>query len=114
MDEESQVLRVTESAAARVRALLAQRKGPALGVRVGVKRAGCNDMSYTLEFAEDVRPGDEVIAEKGVTIVVDAEAILYLVGSEMDFVNEKLASRFVFNNPNETGRCGCGESFKID
>ncbi|MBL8675146.1 MAG: iron-sulfur cluster assembly accessory protein [Rhodospirillales bacterium] len=104
---------VTEAAAARVKELIAQRDKPTAGVRIGVRTKGCSGLSYTLEYAEEKGPKDEVVETQGVTILVDPKATLFLIGTEMDFVEEKLKSGFVFRNPNEKGRCGCGESFHV-
>ena len=85
----------------------------AIGVRIGVKSGGCAGMSYVMEYAEKIKPNEEVIEEKGVKVLIDPQAIIYLLGTEMDYKQEKFSSQFVFKNPNETERCGCGESFKI-
>ena len=85
-----------------------------LGVRVSVKTGGCAGMSYVMEYTKEINPNDEVIDDKGVKVFVDSAAIMYLLGTEMDYKKEELSSSFVFNNPNETERCGCGESFKIE
>ena len=85
-----------------------------LGVRVSVKTGGCAGMSYVMEYTKEVNPNDEIIEDKGVKVYVDSAAIMYLLGTEMDYKTEELSSSFVFNNPNETERCGCGESFKIE
>ncbi len=104
---------VTDLAAARVKDLLAKRDKPALAVRVGVRTAGCSGLSYTLEYADEANEFDEVVEDKGITIFIDPKAAMFLIGTEMDFVEDKLKSGFVFNNPNEKGRCGCGESFHV-
>ena len=104
---------ITDAAAARVREIIDNSQTTILGVRVGVKNAGCAGMSYTMEFAEEIGRFDEVVEDKGVKIVIDAKAVLYLLGTEMDFKTEKLSSTFVFNNPNQTSACGCGESVAI-
>ena len=92
---------------------MAQAQKPTIGVRVGVKSGGCAGMSYVMEYASEVRPNEEVIEDKGVKVLIDPKAIIYLLGTEMDYKKENFSSQFVFNNPNETERCGCGESFKI-
>jgi iron-sulfur cluster assembly protein len=107
-------MRLTEAAAERVRSLMARAEKPIAGLRIGVKNAGCAGMSYTVEFADEKRPADEVVEDKGVTIFVDPKAVLFLLGTEMDFKSDKLAAQFVFNNPNQTGACGCGESVQIE
>ena len=105
---------VTQAAIERVRALLAKRGKPSFGVRVGVRTRGCSGLSYTLEYADAAEPGDEMIKPTDdVTILIAPKAAMFLFGTEMDFVEEKLQSGFVFRNPNEKGRCGCGESFHV-
>ena len=104
---------VTPAAIARVRDLLAQRGKPSLGVRVGVRTRGCSGLSYTLEYVDQANPGDEGVQAEDVKIFIDPKASMFLFGTEMDFVEEKLQSGFVFRNPNEKGRCGCGESFHV-
>ncbi len=113
MTEATPVLSLTERAAARVKTLLSQNAGDALGLRIGVRKMGCSDMSYTMDFAKAVAEGDLVISAHGATVVVDPAAEPFIRGTELDWVDEKLSSRFVFRNPNEVGRCGCGESFKV-
>ena len=108
-----QVMTITDAAAARVQEIIANSDKPLLGVRVGVKNAGCAGMSYTMEFAEQIGKYDEVVEDKGVKIVVDPKAIMFLLGTQMDFRTEKLSATFVFNNPNQTSACGCGESVTI-
>lgn len=108
-----QVMTITDAAAERVREIIANSDKPLLGVRVGVKNAGCAGMSYTMEFADEIGKFDEVVEDKGVKIVVDPKAIMFLLGTQMDFRTEKLSATFVFNNPNQTSACGCGESVAI-
>ena len=108
-----QVMRITEAAAERVREIIAASERPLLGVRVGVKNGGCAGMSYTMDFAEEIDRFDEVVEDKGVKIVVDPKAVMFLLGTEMDYRTEKLSAGFVFNNPNQTSACGCGESVAI-
>ncbi len=107
------VMSLTESAAARVRQLMETRSEQATGLRIGIRTGGCSGMAYSMEFAQDKEPLDEVVEEKGVKLYVDSKALMFLLGTEMDYVEDKLQSGFVFNNPNEKGRCGCGESFHI-
>jgi iron-sulfur cluster assembly protein len=107
------VLTLTDAAANRVKDIIAKAERPIAGVRVGVKNGGCAGMSYTMEYAESVNPLDEVLEDKGVKVLIDPKAILFLLGTEMDFQTNKLASQFVFNNPNQTSACGCGESVAI-
>ena len=106
-------VRLTAAAAARIVEIMADAEGKYLGVRVGVTNGGCAGMSYTMGYAEDAKPFEEVMEEKGVKIFIDPKAILFLIGTEMDFVQEKLGARFVFRNPNQTSACGCGESVQI-
>ena len=107
------VMRLTDAAAARIRDLMAKAERPIAGLRVGVKNGGCAGMAYTMEYAESVNPADEVVEDKGITILIDPKAVLFLLGTEMDFKTEKLSSQFVFNNPNQTSACGCGESVQL-
>ena len=104
---------LTEAAAARVREIMANAETPAVGIRVGVKNGGCAGQEYTFAYAESVGPMDEVVEDKGVTILIDPKAVLFLIGSEIDYETTKLASKFVFRNPNQTDACGCGESVTI-
>ena len=107
------VMTLTDAAAARVRETIAASDKPVAGLRVGVKNGGCAGMSYTMEFAEAVEPHDEIIDDKGVRVLIDPKAVLFLLGSSMDFKTDRLSSGFVFVNPNETSACGCGESVAI-
>ena len=107
------IMQITDAAASRVAELLAGRGKPSAGIRIGVRARGCSGMTYTLEFADAVEPTDEVVADKGVTVLIDPKATLFLLGTVMDFVSDKLQSGFTFKNPNEKGRCGCGESFHV-
>ncbi len=111
--EMPKVLTLTDAAAARVKALMAQSDKPVIGVRVGVTTQGCSGMSYKMEYAEEALPFEEVIEDKGVKIFIEPAATMFLIGSEMDWVEDKLDSRFVFKNPNVKGECGCGESFHV-
>jgi iron-sulfur cluster assembly protein len=104
---------LTERAAERVKALLAARGKPSLGIRIGIRTKGCSGLSYTLEYADEKGPMDEMVEEHGVTLLIDPKATMFILGTEMDYVEEKLQSGFVFKNPNEKGRCGCGESFHV-
>ena len=108
-----QALSVTDSAARRIQALLAKRGKPSLGIRVGVRSRGCSGLTYTLEYADEKGKFDELVEDKGVTILIDSKATMFILGTEMDFVEDKLQSGFTFRNPNEKGRCGCGESFHV-
>ena len=111
--ERPKAMRLSEAAAARVRDILEKADGRYQGIRVGVTNGGCAGMSYTMDYAETAQPLEEVVEDKGVKIFIDPKAILFLIGTEMDFVRDKLAARFVFNNPNQTAACGCGESVSI-
>jgi iron-sulfur cluster assembly protein len=106
-------MRLTDAAAARIKEVMANASGPIAGVRVGVKNGGCAGMEYTMEYAEAAAPTDEVVEDKGVRILIDPKAILFLLGTEMDYKRDKLSAQFVFNNPNQTSACGCGESVQI-
>ena len=111
--ERPKPVRLTEAAATRIHEIMDGAEGRYLGVRVGVTNGGCAGMSYTMDYAEAQEPLDEVIEDKGVRIFVDPKAIMFLIGTEMDYRRDKLAARFVFNNPNQTESCGCGESVTI-
>jgi len=111
--ERPKAMRLSEAAAARIRDILANSDGKVQGVRVGVTNGGCAGMSYTMDYAEAPQPFEEVVEDQGVKVFIDPKAIMFLVGTEMDFVREKLGSRFVFNNPNQTAACGCGESVTL-
>lgn len=111
--ERPKAVRLTEAAAERVRAIMTNAERPYVGLRVGVKNAGCAGMSYTLDYAETQNPLDEVVEDKGVKILIDPKAILFLIGTELDFRTDRISSGFVFNNPNQTDACGCGESVSI-
>lgn len=104
---------LTEQAVERVRTLLAGRGKPSLGIRIGVSTKGCSGLSYTLEFADEKNSFDESVTIDDVTVFIDPKATLFILGTEMDFVEDKMQSGFVFNNPNEKGRCGCGKSFNV-
>ena len=106
------IIKLSDNAAERIKEIMSNAEKDSLGVRVSVKSGGCAGMSYVMEYTKEVNPNDEVIEEKGVKVFVDSAAIMYLLGTEMDYKKEELSSSFVFNNPNETERCGCGESFK--
>ena len=108
-----QVMRLTDAAADRIKAVMAKTDRPIAAVRVGVKNGGCAGMSYTMEYAESTKPHDEVVEDKGVKLLIDPKAVLFLLGTEMDFKVDKLTAGFVFNNPNQTSACGCGESVQI-
>jgi iron-sulfur cluster assembly protein len=109
-----QVMRLTEAAAERIKTVMAKAEHSIAAVRVGVKNGGCAGMAYTMEYAEKINPLDEVIEDKGVRILIDPKAVLFLLGTEMDYKVDKLAAQFVFNNPNQTAACGCGESVQIE
>jgi iron-sulfur cluster assembly protein len=109
-----QVMRLTEAAAERIKSVMAKADRPITAVRVGVKNGGCAGMAYTMEYADQAGPLDEVVEDKGVRILVDPKAVLFLLGTEMDYKVDKLSAQFVFNNPNQTSACGCGESVQIE
>ena len=108
-----QVMRLTDAAASRIRELTERAEKPIAGLRVGVKNGGCAGMSYTVEYADEIRKSDEIVEDKGVKVLVDPKAVLFLLGTEMDFKVDRMAATFVFNNPNQTSACGCGESVAI-
>ena len=108
-----QVMRLTDAAATRIRELTERADKPIAGLRVGVKNGGCAGMSYTVEYADEVKKSDEIVEDKGVKVLVDPKAVLFLLGTEMDFKVDKMSATFVFNNPNQTSACGCGESVSI-
>ena len=107
-----QVITLSDNAANRIKEIMSNNEKNSIGVRVGVKSGGCAGMSYILEYAKEINPTDEIIEDKGVKVFIDPSAIMYLLGTEMDYKQEQFSSTFVFKNPNETERCGCGESFK--
>ena len=108
-----QLITLTDQAAQRIKEIMSNDEKNSLGVRVGVKSGGCAGMSYIMEYAKEINPNDEVIEDKGVKVFVDPGAIMYLLGTEMDYKKDQISSSFIFKNPNETERCGCGESFKV-
>ena len=108
-----QAIRLTDAAALRIKDVMARAEQPVAGVRVGVKNGGCAGMEYTMEYAERVEKADEVVEDKGVRVLIDPKAVLFLIGTEMDYKTEKLSAQFVFNNPNQTSACGCGESVQL-
>ena len=107
------VVSLTDAAADRIREIMETSNNNIVGLRVGVKNGGCAGMSYTMEYAEEAGPLDEVVEDKGVTVLIDPKAVLFLLGTEMDFQVDRLSARFVFNNPNQTSACGCGESVAL-
>ncbi len=108
-----QVMKLTEAAAERVRQVMAKSEQPVAGLRIGVKNGGCAGMEYTMEWAADTKPFDEVVEDKGVKVLIDPKAVMFLLGTEMDYQTSALKSGFVFNNPNQTSACGCGESVQL-
>ena len=108
-----QIITLSDNAAQRIKEIMSNTKDPSIGVRIGVKSGGCAGMSYVMEYAKSSNSNDEVIEDKGVKVLIDPGAVMYLLGTEMDYKKEELSSTFVFKNPNETERCGCGESFKV-
>ena len=113
MRPKPQVMRLSDAAANRIKHILAKAEKPIAGVRVGVKNGGCAGMAYTMEYAEHVAPLDEIVEDKGVRLLIDPKAVLFLLGTEMDYKVDKLSAQFVFNNPNQTSACGCGESVAL-
>ena len=109
----TQIIKLSDNAANRIKDIMSKADEKTIGVRIGVQSGGCAGMSYIMEYAKEPRPNEEIIEDKGVKVLIDPSAIIYLLGTEMDYKQEKFSSQFVFKNPNETERCGCGESFKI-
>ena len=109
----TQIIKLSDNAANRIKEIMSKAENKAIGVRIGVQSGGCAGMSYIMEHAKEARDNEEIIEDKGVKVLIDPSAIMYLLGTEMDYKKEKFSSQFVFKNPNETERCGCGESFKI-
>lgn len=107
------VMSLTDAAVHQVQALLAKRDKPSAGIRVGVKSGGCSGMKYFVEYADEKNQFDEVIQEKGVTVFIDPKALMYLIGTKMDYIEEQFKSGFTFTNPNQKGQCGCGSSFSV-
>ena len=108
-----QIISLSDNAAARIKEIMSSAEKNSIGVRVGVKSGGCAGMSYIMEYAKEINPNDELIEDKGVKLYIDPAATMYLLGTEMDYKKEEFSSTFIFKNPNETERCGCGESFKV-
>ena len=107
------IITISDAAANRIHYLLDKRGKPSMGIKVGVRTRGCSGLSYTIEYADEVGKFDEVVEQDGVRVLIDPKAVMFLLGTEMDFVEEQLKSGFVFRNPNEKGRCGCGDSFHV-
>ena len=108
-----QIIKLSNNAAERIKHIMSKAESSVIGVRIGVKSGGCAGMSYIMEYAKEIKPNEEVVEEKGVKVLIDPKAVIYLLGTEMDYREEKFSSQFIFKNPNETERCGCGESFKV-
>ena len=108
-----QIISITDNAARQVALLLSKRGKPSLGIRIGVKSGGCSGFKYFVEYADQKNPFDEIIQDKNVTILIDPKALMYLIGTEMNYVEEQFKSGFTFTNPNEKGKCGCGSSFNV-
>ena len=109
----TQIIKLSDNAANRIKEIMSKADEKTIGVRIGVQSGGCAGMSYIMEYAKEPKPNEEIIEDKGVKVLIDPSAIIYLLGTEMDYKQEKFSSQFVFKNPNETERCGCGESFKV-
>ena len=108
------IIKLSDNAASKIKEIMSNTNNSSIGVRVSVKSGGCAGMSYVMEYSKEANPNDEVIEDKGVKVFIDSAAVMYLLGTEMDYKKDEFSSSFVFNNPNETERCGCGESFKVD
>ena len=113
MTRAKQILTLTENAIKHIRELLEKRGAPSVGIRVGVKSGGCSGMKYFIEYADQQNPYDEIVKSDDLTILIDPKALMYLLGSEMDYITEEFKSGFTFSNPNEKGKCGCGSSFSV-
>ncbi|HEV7369116.1 iron-sulfur cluster assembly accessory protein [Arenibaculum sp.] len=113
MNQTKTVMSITDAAADRVKSLMTKAEDGAIGLRIGLRARGCSGMSYTVEYAKDVKKFEEVVEDKGVRILIDPAATMFLIGTEIDYVEDKIQSGFVFRNPNEKARCGCGESFSV-
>ena len=109
----TQIIKLSDNAANRIKEIMSKADEKTIGVRIGVQSGGCAGMSYIMEYAKEPRPNEEIIEDKGVKVLIEPSAIIYLLGTEMDYKQEEFSSQFVFKNPNETERCGCGESFKV-
>ena len=109
----SSIIKLSDNAATKIREIMSNAEKDSVGVRVSVKSGGCAGMAYVMEYTKEVNPNDEGIEDKGVKVFIDSAAVMYLLGTEMDYKEQEMSSAFVFNNPNETERCGCGESFKV-
>ena len=109
----TQIIKLSDNAANRIKEIMSKADEKTIGVRIGVQSGGCAGMSYIMEYAKEPRPNEEIIEDKGVKVLIDPSAIIYLLGTEMDYKQERFSSQFIFKNPNETERCGCGVSFKI-
>ena len=107
------IIKLSDNAAQRIKEIMSNAEKDSIGVRIGVQSGGCAGMSYMMEYAKKFNTNDEIIEDKGVKVFIDPGAIIYLLGTEMDYKKGEFSSAFVFKNPNETERCGCGESFKI-
>ena len=107
------IIKLSDNAANRIKQMMSAADKSTIAVRVGVKSGGCAGLSYVMEYAKEIKPNEEIIEDKGVKVLIDPKAIMYLLGTEMDYKKEQFSSQFVFKNPNETERCGCGESFKV-
>ena len=112
-DPNKPIITLTDKAVQHVQSLMNKADSDVIGLRVGIKTTGCSCMQYDVQFATEQKPFEDKVEEKGVTLFIDPTAVMFLVGSEMDWQEDKFAARFVFNNPNEVARCGCGESFSV-
>ncbi len=112
-DKNTPILSITAQASARVQEIVKGAEGDVIGLRIGIKTAGCSGLQYNVEFAKEQQPFEDAIDVNGVRVLIDPAAVMFLIGTEMDWTEDKFNSSFVFNNPNETARCGCGESFSI-
>jgi iron-sulfur cluster assembly protein len=107
------IMTLTDAALERVKQIMSEKEQSAIGLKIGVRGGGCSGFTYTLEYAYEIEKLDEIIEKDGVTVLIDSKAMMFLIGTEMDFITDKMKSGFVFKNPNEKSRCGCGESFHV-
>ena len=107
------LITISDAALSRINQLLDKRGKPSAGIKVGVRTRGCSGLSYSIEYADEISKFDEVVEKDGIKVLIDPKAVMFLIGTEMDYVEEQLKSGFIFRNPNEKGRCGCGESFHV-
>jgi iron-sulfur cluster assembly protein len=107
------IINITDTAAEQIKNLISNHEKPVLGIRISIKSGGCSGLSYSFEYAYEQKPTDEIVEDKGISIFIEQKAVIYLLGTTLDYIDQKVRSGFVFINPNEKGRCGCGSSFHV-